>query len=132
VTGGETAVSSGAPSRSLLLSTVIAAAFAVLGLGIDGLRDSESQANRALEVQVAASHLERLAIDIETTQRGYIITGDRLFLQLWYQARSKFLLQAKQFEHLASASDASQSRLARQIVAARNGHMTNYAVPLVA
>jgi len=117
---------------SVLVSAVIAAAFAVLAVAIEGLRDSASQANRALEVQVAVNHLERLTFEIQSSQRGYIITGERTFLQPWYHAKSQFPLQARQLERLASTGDAGQRRRARQIAVAGNGYIRNYAVPLVA
>ena len=69
---------------SVLLSAVIGGVFFLLTLAIDALRESESRANHAMEVLVAANRLERLerlAIDTETTQRGFVITGDTRFLQ---------------------------------------------------
>jgi signal transduction histidine kinase len=111
---------------------VIAAAFAVLAVAIQGLRASESRANRALLVLVAANRLDRLAVDMETGQRGYIITGDRVFLQPWYRARAQFPVQAKQLQRLASTSGAGQIRRASQIAAAGNAYIRSYSLPLVA
>jgi signal transduction histidine kinase len=116
---------------SALLSTVIAAAFALLALAIEDLRDSESRANHALEVLVAANRLERLTVEIQNSQRGYIITGERTFLQPWHQARSQFPVQARQLEHLASTGDAGQGRRANQIVAAGTAYLSSYSLPLV-
>ena len=64
---------------SVLLSAVVSSAFLLMSLAIAALRESESRANHALEVLVAANRLERLAIDIETTERGFVITGDPRF-----------------------------------------------------
>jgi signal transduction histidine kinase len=110
---------------------VIAAGFAVLAAAIEGLRGSESQANHALEVLVAANRTEGLLLDIQTAQRGYVITGDRVFLRPWYHARTQFPLQAKQLERLARTSDAGQIRRASQIAAAGTAYI-RYTVPLVA
>jgi hypothetical protein len=66
---------------SALLSAIIGSAFFLLALAIDALRSSESRANHALEILVAANRLERLAVDVQTTQRGYIITGESRFLR---------------------------------------------------
>jgi len=115
-----------------LVSAVIAAAFAVLAVAIEGLRASESRANRALQVLVEANRLERLAVDMETGQRGYIITGERVFLQPWYRAKSQFPVQAKQLQRLASTSGADQIRRASQIDAAGNAYIRGYSIPLVA
>ena len=62
-------------SVSVLLSVVIGGAFFLLALAIDALRDSKGRANHALEVRAAAKQMERLVIDIETTQRAFIVTG---------------------------------------------------------
>jgi CHASE3 domain sensor protein len=59
---------------SALLSVIIGSAFLLLGLAIGELSKSESRANHALEVLVAANRLERVAVDVETTQRGFVIT----------------------------------------------------------
>jgi len=117
---------------SALLSTVIGAAFFILALAIDALRASESRANHALEVLVAANRLERLTIDIETTQRGFIITGDPVFLKPWYQAQAQFTRQAGVLESLATEGDQGQGGGARQLTAAGRSYIRNYAIPLVA
>jgi CHASE3 domain sensor protein len=39
-------------------------------------------------VLVEANHLERLVIDLETGQRGFILTGEERFLQPWRDARA--------------------------------------------
>jgi signal transduction histidine kinase len=116
---------------SVLLSTVIAAAFALLALAIEGLRDSEARANRALQVLVAANSLERLTVVIQNSQRGYIITGERAFLEPWHDARSQFPAQAKQLEDLASQGDAGQYQRASQIQAMGTAYIRDYSLPLL-
>jgi signal transduction histidine kinase len=116
---------------SVLVSAVIGAAFLVLALAIDGLRDSEARANHALEVLIAANRLERLTVDVETTERGFVITGQPQFLQPWYQARQEFMHQATVLERLASAGDAGQGPRARQIMVAGTTYIKNYSIPLV-
>ncbi len=116
----------------MLLSTVIATAFGLLALAIEDLLSSESRANHALEVLVAANRLERLIFEIQSSERAYIFTGDRVFLQPWYRARSQFPGQAGQLERLASRNDARQGWRASQITAAGNAYIRNRSVPLVA
>lgn len=119
---------------SILLSTIIGGAFLLLTLAVEALRDSESRANHALEVQVAANRLERLAIDVETTERGFVITGDPRFLAPWHQAQTEFARQAEALERLAMNGDAGQGQdlLARQITAAGESYIRDYSIPLVA
>jgi signal transduction histidine kinase len=116
---------------SVFLSAIIASAFGLLVLAIDDLRESESRANHALEVLVAANRLERLLIDIQSSQRGYIITGERTFLEPWYDARSKFLAQAQQLEDLASVGDSGQYQRASHIRAMGSAYLSDFALPLV-
>jgi signal transduction histidine kinase len=116
---------------SVLLSAVIGGVFFLLTLAIDALRESESRANHAQEVLVAANRLERLTIDIETTQRGFIITGDARFLRPWYQAQAEFRRQAAALERLAAIGDEGQGRKAQQITAAGESYLKDHSVPLV-
>ena len=111
---------------------MIAAAFTLLALAIEDLRDSESRANRALEVLVAANSLERLTVEIQNSQRGYVITSEQAFLQPWHQARSQFPVQAALLEDLASRGDAGQYQRASQIQAMGEAYIRNYSLPLVA
>jgi signal transduction histidine kinase len=117
---------------SALLSAVIGAAFLMLALAIDTLRSSEAGADHSLEVLVAANHLERVVIDVETTQRGYVITGDPRLLGGWTQARAEFVRQAAELTHLTAAADPDQRRRADQISQAGRSYISNYSIPLVA
>jgi signal transduction histidine kinase len=115
----------------VLLSAVIGGAFSLLALAIDALRDSEERANHALQVLVAANRLERLVIDVETTQRGFIITGETRFLGPWNRARADFATQAAALERLANGGNAGQGIRAHQITRAADSYIRNYSVPLV-
>jgi signal transduction histidine kinase len=117
---------------SVLLSAVIGTAFFFLALAIDTLRHSEDRANHALEVMVAANRLERLVVDVETTQRGFVITGEPAFLQPWHKARTEFTQQAADLERLASEGDRGQGRRAHQITGAGMSYVRDYSIPLVA
>jgi signal transduction histidine kinase len=117
---------------SAFLSVVIGVAFVVVALAIDTLRDSETRATHALEMLVAANHLERTVIDVESTQRGYVITNDPGFLRPWYQAQAGFMRQAAALEQLARAAEPDQHVRADQIAAAGRSYIRDYAVPLIA
>jgi signal transduction histidine kinase len=116
---------------SLLLSAVIGGAFSLLAIAIEALRDSEQRANHALQVLVAANKLERLVIDVETTQRGYIITGDSQFLTPWLKARGQVAGQSAALEHLAAQGNSGQAARAHQIALATDAYLTDYSIPLV-
>ncbi len=116
---------------SLLLSAVIGAAFTLLALAIEALRDSEERANHALQVLVAANQLERLVIDVETAQRGFIITDEPLFLQQWLDARRKIAPQSTHLEALAAQGNSGQAARVHQITRATDAYLTDYSIPLV-
>ena len=115
----------------MLVSAVIGGAFLLLALAIDELRNSENRANHSLEALVAANRLERLVIDIETTQRGFVMTGKPEFLQPWYQARADFDKQAPMLEQLAAMGDHGQGARALHITRAVHAYIRDYAIPLV-
>jgi signal transduction histidine kinase len=117
---------------SVLLSTVIGGAFFLLALAVDALRDSESRANHALEVQVAASRVERSMVEIEASQRGFLITGNSGFLQPWHRYQAEFTQNAAALARLAASGDAGQGRGAQQIADAGRLYIRDYSVPLVA
>jgi CHASE3 domain sensor protein len=74
-----------------LLALVIGAAFAVLLVSVADLRDAEGLARHSEEVLATANQLERLVVDLETGQRGFVITGQERFLQPWQHARTASL-----------------------------------------
>ena len=117
---------------SALLSVIIGTAFFLLALAIDALRGMEARANHSQEVLVAANRLERLVIDVEANQRGFVITGQPQFLVAWHQACSEFARQAPIMQRLASSGDAGQEVLAAQITRSGTSYIRDYSVPLIA
>ena len=58
-----------------LLALVVGAAFVVLLLSIIDLRGAERRAMASQEVLVVANGLERRIVDLETSERGFVISG---------------------------------------------------------
>ena len=116
---------------SAVLALVVAAAFAVLVAAIAELRDAAQQARHSEEVLAAAHQLERLLIDLETGQRGFVLTGEERFLQPWVDARRAFPQQASTLERLAAARHAGQGVRARRIAEAGASYLDDYSVPTV-
>jgi signal transduction histidine kinase len=116
----------------VLLAVTIGTAYTLLVLAIDGLRDADRRANHSLAVLAATNGLERLVIDIESTQRGFIIAGEPAFLVPWNQARDSFREQADALEDLAEAEDAGQGQQVGQLTRATDDYIREYAIPLVA
>jgi signal transduction histidine kinase len=114
-----------------LLSAVVGTAFLLLALAMDTLRDSESRANHALQVLVAANRLERVAVDVQNTSRGFVISGEPAFLVPWRQAQSDFAQQSAALERLARVSDEGQGQHAHRITQAGKSYIRDYSIPLV-
>jgi signal transduction histidine kinase len=113
-----------------LLAVVVGATFAVLLTSVRDLRGLEDRAHRSEEVLVAANRLERLIIDLESGERGYLLTGSAEFLQPWEAARAAFPAQAAALERLV-AGNAEQEARARRITQDGTSYLRDYSVPLI-
>jgi signal transduction histidine kinase len=113
-----------------LLALLIGAAFAVLLSSVADLRASERRARRSEEVLVVANRLERLVVDLEAAQRGFVITNQERFLQPWQDARTALPGEGGTLERLVADSPAQQEQ-ARRIVEATRSYLRDYSVPLV-
>ncbi|MDP9258925.1 MAG: CHASE3 domain-containing protein, partial [Actinomycetota bacterium] len=113
-----------------LLALIVAAAFAVVLLAIADLRRFQNRTIHAQEVLTTSNELERLLLDLETGQRGFILTGEGRFLQPWTLARERFPSRARALLQLVAA-DASETRWARQIAGDETSYIRDYSVPLV-
>jgi signal transduction histidine kinase len=113
-----------------LLAVTIGATFAVLLSMIDQLRAAEDRAKHSDEVLVLANRLERLVVDLETGERGFLITDQDDFLQPWRAAQAGFQGEAQMLERLV-ADDPEQQTRAREIMQAGTSYIEDYSVPLV-
>src|SRR6266498_2769475 len=84
-----------------------------------------------LLVPVAANQLERLVIDLETGQRGFVITGQERFLGPWRAARVAVPGQASTLARLVAGNPVQQRR-AQRISRAILSYVRDYSVLLVA
>jgi signal transduction histidine kinase len=114
-----------------LLALLVVGVFAALLVAIADLRDAAERARHSEVVLAAANQLERLVIDLETGQRGFIITGDERFLDPWNDARRVFPRQARTLERLAAARSEAQGDRARQLARAGAAYISDYSVPTV-
>jgi len=113
-----------------LLVLVIGAAFVVLLLAVDDLRDTTRLSRHSQEVLSTANRLERLVIDLETGERGFLITGEERFLQPWENARRAIPRERADLVRLTVVP--AQARRSRQIAKAIRSYVRDYSVPLVA
>ncbi|MHB1242659.1 MAG: ATP-binding protein [Gaiellaceae bacterium] len=69
-----------------LVALVAAAAFAVLLSAIGDLRESARLSRETQQRLVAASRLETITLQLQSGQRGFLLTGDRAFLRAYEEA----------------------------------------------
>jgi signal transduction histidine kinase len=113
-----------------LLAMLVGATFAVLLSMIAELREAGARAQHSEEVLVVANRLERLVIDLETGERGFLITAEEDFLQPWQDAQADFPAQARTLERMVADNPGQQAR-ARAITQAGTSYIQDYSVPLV-
>jgi signal transduction histidine kinase len=113
-----------------LLALVVGAAFAVLLSSVVALRGLAQRARQSEEVLVAANRLERLMIDVETGERGFLLTGQENFLEPWQAAQATFPKQAQALVRLVVDNPEQQDR-ARQLSQAGASYISDYSIPLV-
>jgi CHASE3 domain sensor protein len=80
-------------------------------------------------VLASASDLERLVVDLETGERGFVITGDEGFLEPWTAAQSSLPAATSELEGLASGP--VQRARAGRITAEVNSCLRDYSAPVV-
>jgi signal transduction histidine kinase len=115
--------------RGVLLALVGAVAFVVVLTSVAELHEAERRARRSQEVLVAANHLERLVIDLETGLRGFIITGREQFLQPSQAAESAFAQQAAAMKGLV-ADNPPQVARAERIAQSTSAYISDYFIPV--
>src|SRR5215218_1591479 len=114
-----------------LLALLVGAAFAVLLSSVADLRALERRARQSEEVLEVANVLERQVVDLETSQRGFVITNQERFLAPWRRAQRTFPGEAATLERLVG-TDTEQRQRARRIVQATGSYVRDYSIPLVA
>ncbi len=117
---------------SVLLSLLIGGAFAGLLGAISSLRNTAGLARHSDRVLAAAADLERLVVDLETGERGFISTGDEAFLEPWTAARARFDAQATRLRSLAATHHVEQGQRAAAIARTGASYIRDYSDPVVA
>jgi signal transduction histidine kinase/HAMP domain-containing protein len=117
-------------AASGLLALIVGGAFVVLLLAIGDLRDAGRRTDHSQEVLIAANELERLLLDLETGERGFILTHQERFLEPWTAARARFPRRAAALLTLVADDPVAQRRAAR-IAQDERAYIDEYSVPLV-
>ena len=84
-----------------LLAALIGLAFLLLLWSIIGLGESTAAERHTHTALTQSRSVEGLIVDLETGQRGFVITGQKQFLEPWETARTTFSGQAQQLVRLS-------------------------------
>ncbi|MEV6106475.1 CHASE3 domain-containing protein [Streptomyces sp. NPDC051940] len=116
-------------AASGLLALLIGIAFAVLLWAINDANSSTSARRASRTALLEAGSMEQLLLNLETGQRGFVITKREDFLQPWHAAREKFPADARRFTETATST--GQRRTADGITRDIESFIDDYSVPLV-
>jgi signal transduction histidine kinase len=114
-----------------LVALLTVAAYALLFSVIVDLRDAAKVSSQSEAVVGSANRLERLVNDLESSVRGYVISGDDAFLKPWNDAQAELPDESADLVRLAAESSPDQARRARQIVGDTESYVRDYSIPLV-
>jgi signal transduction histidine kinase len=112
-----------------LLALLIAGAFAVLLAAIADARAAAELSRHSQRVLATANELERLLIDLESGQRGFVLTGRESFLEPWIAAQAAIPDVSVELNRLAA--ERSQDRRARRLTEQVALYVSDYSIPLV-
>jgi signal transduction histidine kinase len=115
---------------SVALALVVGAVFAILLVPIQHARNAARSALHSQDVLIAAHGLEQRVLDLETGQRGFILTRQQQFLMPWQQAREELPQQERALLELVRSDSAQEGRV-REIARAVRSYIDDYSLPLV-
>src|SRR5947199_9812726 len=95
---------------STLLAVTVGAAFTFLLVSIYQLRESLRVDQQAERVLAVANKLERLFVDLETGQRGFLLTREERFLEPWQKARAALAGETQTLEGLVTDNPEQRRR----------------------
>jgi signal transduction histidine kinase len=113
-----------------VVAAIVTAAFALLFFSMASVHRARDMATHSAEESYVARDVRRMLGDMETSQRGYIITGEESFLAPWEVGRQK--LPERLSTLRAMVDDPTQARRATQLQTDALAYVNDYAVPLVA
>jgi two-component system, OmpR family, sensor histidine kinase MtrB len=120
--------------RVTVLASAVALAVGVMFVAalvaILSLRASEAKGSHSKDVTVATLRVQNLAVDIESAVRGYALSGDRRFLDLYNAATSQLPSAVKDLRNLTQ-DDSVQSRRAASAQTQLDQYLSDYAQPVI-
>jgi signal transduction histidine kinase len=132
VTGGGQSLSLSARmiAASGFVAFLVASAFVVMIGALSAIDDAEKLETHSRNVLAATLRLEKLVVDLDTGQNGFVLTGDDRLLQPWTNARDALEKDLPAFVQL-SADNPEQQRRARRLATEIRQYISEFSVPLI-
>jgi CHASE3 domain sensor protein len=113
-----------------LLAVLVAVAFGVLFWSVSDMRQANLDERRSVAAQNQARLVDNLVLDVQTYERGYVITREPSFLARWGTAQGHFPGQAQTLVSISTSP--AQRQLAQQIAQSGESYIRDYSAPVVA
>jgi signal transduction histidine kinase len=108
-----------------VIAIIFAVQFVLVTRSFESIRHDTREQQRASQAVVSAIRLEKLVLDLETGTRGYVITGDRRFLEPWASAQLALPKEAARLKEFAPGP------WAQEVDRRWRSYLTDYSRPLV-
>ncbi|WP_161790110.1 SpoIIE family protein phosphatase [Streptacidiphilus carbonis] len=112
-----------------LLAVLVAVAFGVLFWSINDLRDANLAERHSVAAENQARLVDNLVLDVETHQRGFVISRQPVFLQAWDVSQGHFPAQAQELVSISTST--AQRSLAQQIAQGGESYIRDYSTPVI-
>jgi CHASE3 domain sensor protein len=116
-------------AATLVLALVVSLAFAFLLYDMDRVKAIRNVSRHSVEEVSKVREVRNVLIDLESGQRGFLITADPSFLAPWEAGQRE--LPEKLAALAAMADDPGQAARAKQIEADILAYIKKYSLPLV-
>jgi signal transduction histidine kinase len=114
---------------TVALAVVVASAFVFLLVAMSGVDRARDTAIHSAQEAYAARDVRRALGDMETSERGYLITGQESFLAPWESGRQRISDRLTRLRTIVDAPE--QAARAEQLERRGLSYVNDYSVPLV-
>jgi nitrate/nitrite-specific signal transduction histidine kinase len=113
----------------VILAVIIAGVFAAQVLAVAKQQETARLTLRSQHTLAVAGDLERLVVDIETGERGYLLTGQEQFLEPLENARADYSSIAAELRD--SVTGPARKRQVEQLLQGVNSYINEYSLPVL-
>ena len=117
-------------AASAFVALLVASAFVVMIGALSAIDDAGKRETHSRVVLAATLGLEKLVVDLETGQRGFVLTGDDRLLQPWTDAIDELAVKLPAFVKL-SAENPEQHRRAQRLTTSIRDYIEEFSGPIV-